>query len=70
MDCKELPITKKAYRKSVSFGILYLVRLEGLEPSRAYAHHPLKMAWHLINIYKIKEYSIYQLLYYIYNYIF
>ena len=23
---------------------LYLVRLEGLEPSRAYAHHPLKMA--------------------------
>lgn len=44
MDCKELPITKKAYRKSVSFGILYLVRLEGLEPSRAYAHHPLKMA--------------------------
>lgn len=30
MDCKELPITKKAYRKSVSFGILYLVRFEGL----------------------------------------
>lgn len=30
MDCKELPITKKAYRKSVSFGILYLVRIEGL----------------------------------------
>ena len=47
-----------------------MVRLEGLEPSRAYAHHPLKMAWHLINIYKLNEYSIYQLLYNIYNYIF
>ena len=54
----------------VSPYLISLVRLEGLEPSRAYAHHPLKMAWHLINIYKLKEYSIYQLLYNIYNYIF
>ena len=40
---------------------LYLVRLEGLEPSRAYAHHPLKMAWHLTHIYKTNKSSSYLL---------
>ena len=60
--------SKKDLQQTV--GPYILVRLEGLEPSRAYAHHPLKMAWHLTHIYKIKEFSINQILHYIYNYIF
>ena len=34
--------SKKDLQQTV--GPYILVRLEGLEPSRAYAHHPLKMA--------------------------
>ena len=39
----------------VSPYLISLVRLEGLEPSRAYAHHPLKMAWHLKHVYKTNK---------------
>nr|DAG45464.1 MAG TPA: hypothetical protein [Caudoviricetes sp.]DAT79691.1 MAG TPA: hypothetical protein [Caudoviricetes sp.] len=36
-----------------------MVRLAGLEPARALAHHPLKMAWHLKGTHKINKYSNY-----------
>jgi len=36
-----------------------LVRLAGLEPARALAHHPLKMAWHLKFTHKTYKYSNY-----------
>ena len=35
--------TKKVLRRNEEL-IFYMVRLEGFEPSRAFAHHPLKMA--------------------------
>ena len=51
--------SKKDLQQTV--GPYILVRLEGLEPSRAYAHHPLKMAWHLKHIYKTNKCGSYLL---------